>query len=213
MSPARIATVAIWSLALAAPVFAQDEPPLPEGNAYVRSVISVGRPQDAAIDDYSYDLEESKEMLDGDGNATSRETRRYEVYFVKTRPVRRLVSRNGIPLSTREQAEVDRKAEAQAKAIAGGTTVSEQPGIRLTMLLDSFDFKTAGPRGARWAQDAPRRLRTAEERAAEGFSGPGRERGDADNDAGGCTSTRRIAVWPCSRPGTNPARKRVSPPA
>ena len=144
MSRVRIASVAVWSLALALPATAQEERPLPEGNAYVRSVIGGARPQDALINDYSYDVEESRERLDGEGRTTSRETRRYEVYFVKTRPVRRLVSKNGAPLRTTEQAEVDRRAEAQARAIAEGRTVSEQPGLRLSTLLDSFDFKTVG---------------------------------------------------------------------
>ncbi len=142
MSPARIASVAVWSMAFAAFALAQDEAPLPEGNAYVRSVIGGARPQDALINDYSYDVEESREHLDTNGNTTSRETRRYEVYFVKTRPVRRLVSRNGVPLGASEQAGVDRKAEALAKAIVEGRTVSEQPGLRLSSLLDSFEFKT-----------------------------------------------------------------------
>lgn len=144
MSPARIAKTAVWTLVLSARVLAQEVAPLPEGNAYVRGVLGGARPQDAAINDYSYDLEETRENLDKDGNATSRETRSYEVYFVQTRPVRRLVSKNGIALGAKEQAEVDRKAEALAKAIAAGRTVSEQPGIRLSTLVDSFEFKTAG---------------------------------------------------------------------
>lgn len=123
---------------------AQEGDPLPEGNAYLRGVIGNSRAQDAAINDYSYDLEETREQLDGNRKTTSRESRRYEVYFVRTRPVRRLVSRNEVPLSPREQAEVDRKAEAQAEAISQGRTVSEQPGIRLAALLDSFEFKTVG---------------------------------------------------------------------
>lgn len=118
--------------------------PLPEGNAYVRSVLGNARPQDTAINDYSYDLEETRENLDKNGKATSRETRRYEVYFVQTRPVRRLVARNGLALSAREQREVDRKADALAKAIGEGRTVNEQPGIRLSLLMDSFEFKTVG---------------------------------------------------------------------
>ena len=148
MSPARIALAAVFPVIIAAAAPAQDEAPLPEGNAYVRSVIGGARPQDAFINDYSYDVEESREHLDKDGNAASRETRRYEVYFVKTRPVRRLVSRNGVPLDAVEQADVDRKAEAQAKAIAEGRTVSEQPGLRLAALLDSFEFKAVA-RGER----------------------------------------------------------------
>lgn len=141
MSLSRIAIVAVWSLALPVLAPALDEP-LPEGNAYVRSVIGGARPQDRLIDDYAYDVEETREHLDKNGRVTSKETRAYEVYFVKTRPVRRLVSRNGVPLGASEQTEIDRKAEAQAKAIAEGRTVSEQPGLRLSRLLDSFEFKT-----------------------------------------------------------------------
>jgi hypothetical protein len=83
-----------------------------------------------------------KEELDGRGVATSREILAYEVYFVRTRSVRRLVARNGVPLDAKEQAEVDRRAEEKARAIAAGRTVSERPGIRLSSLVDSFDFKT-----------------------------------------------------------------------
>mgnify|MGYP000216634901 CR=1 FL=1 len=129
---------------LAPHAVAQEEDAWPEGNAYVRSVLRNPRPQDAAINDYSYDMDEVRENLDKNGNAISREARRYEVYFVQTRPVRRLVARNGRALSAREQSEVDRKAEALAKAIGEGRTVSEQPGIRLSLLLESFDFKTVG---------------------------------------------------------------------
>lgn len=139
-APAR----ALLLVSLASAVGAQEELALPEGNAYVRSVLGNSRPQDAAINDYSYDIEETRENLDKNGKATSRDTRRYEVYFVQTRPVRRLVARNGLPLSAREQKEVDRKAEALAKAIAEGRTVNEQPGIRLALLMDSFQFKTVG---------------------------------------------------------------------
>jgi hypothetical protein len=140
---ARIAAVAIWLVAHAVPALAQD-PPLPEGNAYIRTVLGGSRPQDAAINDYSYDMEEVKENLDRDGRTSSRESSGYEVYFVKTRPVRRLVSKNGVRLGAKEQAAANRKAETQAKAIAEGRTVSEQAGIRLGTLLDFFVFKTVG---------------------------------------------------------------------
>lgn len=136
--------MALLLLTLASSGAAQDDPPLPEGNAYVRGMLQNPRPQDAAINDYAYDVEEMREKLDKHGLATSRETQRYEVYFVQTRPVRRLVSRNGGPLSAREQKEVDRKTESLAKAIFEGRTANEQPEIRLKVLLESFDFKTAG---------------------------------------------------------------------
>ena len=130
-------------LSLASAVAGQEtSPPLPEGNEYVRSILRNPRAQDTAINDYSYDLEEIREDLDKKGRTTERRTQRSQVYFVQKRPVRRLVSKNGVPLSAREQAEVDRKAEEQAKAIAEGRTVSEQPGIRLSLMLDSFEFET-----------------------------------------------------------------------
>ena len=143
MSGTRTFAPGFFLLACSALAGAQ-EPSLPEGNAYVRSVLSGGRPQDAAINDYSYDVEETRERLDGAGKATSRESKKYEVYFVHARPVRRLVSRNGVALGQKEQAEVDAKAASLAKAIAEGRTVSELPGVRLGSLLDSFDFKTVG---------------------------------------------------------------------
>ena len=141
-APVRALFLGLSLLSTVAPATAQDETALPEGNAYVRSVLRNPRPQDTAINDYAYDLEELRENLDRNGRATSRESKKYEVYFVQTRPVRRLVARNGLALSPREQKEVDRKAEALAVAIAEGRTANEQPGIRLSALLDAFEFKT-----------------------------------------------------------------------
>lgn len=125
---------------------AQEASPLPDGNAYVRSAISGTRVQDAAINDFSYDLEETRERLDGSGKVKSRHVRRYEVYFVETRPVKRLVTLDGAPLGRKEQAAEDLKAQTRAKAIVEGRTLSEQPGvrIRLSSLAESVDFKTVG---------------------------------------------------------------------
>lgn len=146
--------VQVFALWLLAPLSgaAQEGHPLPEGNAYVRSVLRDALPQDTAINDYAYDVLESRETLNRDGSVRSRETRRFEVYFVKTRPVRRLVAKNGTPLGPREQNDEDRRAEAQARAIAEGRTVSERPGIRLGSLLDRFDFGVAS-REAREGRD------------------------------------------------------------
>jgi len=85
---------------------------------------------------------EMKEDLNSRGVVTSRELLAYEVYFVEGRPVRRLVARDGVPLPPREQMEVDREAERKARAITEGRTVSEQAGLRLSSLVDSFDFET-----------------------------------------------------------------------
>ena len=42
---------------------AQEASALPDGNAYVRSVLRDASPQDAAINDYAYDVLESRETL------------------------------------------------------------------------------------------------------------------------------------------------------
>jgi hypothetical protein len=139
---AGVLPLCVLTTLFAAGAAAQENAALPEGNAYVRGMLGAPRSQDGAINDYTYDLEETRENLDKDGRLTSHDTRRYEVYFVQTRPVKRLVSKNGIPLSPKEQAEINRKAETQARAISEGRTVNEQPGIRLSAMLDSFEFKT-----------------------------------------------------------------------
>ncbi len=142
MSRVRIVITAAWSLVLSTGAFAQPGPPLPEGSAYVRSLVKEQRAQDDAISAYSYDLEETRENLNDKGEATSKGTRRYQVYFVRTRPIRRLVARDGAALSAKEQASVDRKAAQLADDIRAGKTVSERTGLRLAQLFESCDFKT-----------------------------------------------------------------------
>lgn len=121
---------------------AWQEDPLPEGNAYVRSLLSEQRQQDDAISDYTYDLEEVRENLDKHGLATSKTSLRYEVFYVKKRQIRRLVARNGQPLSAKEQASVDHQTAERARAIREGLVVTERAGVRLSRLFPSFDFQT-----------------------------------------------------------------------
>jgi len=145
--PSGLSTLLTISGVLSCGTAVSQEPaaPLPQGNAYVAGVLEDGpRSQDAAINDYSYDVAEMREDLDRKGIVTSREILAYQVYFVDTRPVRRLVSRDRVPLSPKEQAEVDREAREKARAIALGRTVREQAGIRLSRLVDSFEFETVG---------------------------------------------------------------------
>ncbi len=144
MRATRLAGIAISGLVLSANGASQENPPLPEGNAYVRSLLSEQRQQDDAINAFTYDVEEAREKLNNQGVVTSKTTLKYQVYFVKSRQVRRLISRNGVPLSPKEQASVDRKAEERARDIREGKVVTEQIGVRLSSLFESFDFKTVG---------------------------------------------------------------------
>ena len=71
-------------------------------------------------------------------------SRTYEVFFVRARPVRRLVAEDGRPLSAERQRKVDREAREKAEAISGGSAVTEQPGVRLSAILDRYDFRALG---------------------------------------------------------------------
>jgi hypothetical protein len=129
-------------LALQAP--AAGPSPLPDGNAYVRSLIGKHRVREQQLNDYTYDIERVKEELDGQGRVKERKSRRYEVFFVRGKPVRRLVAKDGRALSSREQEDEDRHAREKAEAIASGQVASEMPNERLSAILQRYDFRTVG---------------------------------------------------------------------
>jgi hypothetical protein len=115
--------------------------PLPEGNAYVRSLVEKQRQREEVLDQYTYDLTSVREDLDDAGRVKERETRRYETFFVKGRPVRRLVEEDGRPLSAARQQREDREAREMAEAVRSGRAVTEQPRVRLSAVLDRYDFR------------------------------------------------------------------------
>ena len=117
------------------------EAPLPEGNAYVRSLVEKQRHREEVLDQYTYDLAAVREDLDEAGHVKERETRRYEIFFVKGRPVRRLVEEDGRPLSAARQQREDREAREMAEAVRSGQAVTEQPRVRLSAILDRYDFR------------------------------------------------------------------------
>ena len=115
--------------------------PLPEGNAYVRGLVDKERHREEVLDQYTYDLASVREDLDEAGRVKERETRRYEIFFVKGRPVRRLVEEDGRPLSAARQQREDREAREMAEAVRSGRAVTEQPRMRLSAILDRYDFR------------------------------------------------------------------------
>lgn len=130
--------------ALLAALALQDAPPLPAGDAYVQSLVERHRHREDALDDYTYDVLESEEKLDGAGRVTGRHTRGFEVFYVKGRPVRRLVAEDDRPLPPDRRAREDRKAREKAEAISRGTVVTEQVGMRLSAILARYSFRTVG---------------------------------------------------------------------
>lgn len=132
------------ALAAALLLLRAEEPPLPDGNAYVRGLVDKQRHREEVLDLYTYDVLEVRDELDAQGTIRESRARRYETFFVLGRPVRRLVEEDGRPLSPAKQAREDRKAREMAEAVRAGRAVSERPGVRLSAILDRYDFKAVG---------------------------------------------------------------------
>jgi hypothetical protein len=135
MSPLGVLTLAA---ACAAP------PPPVDPNTYLRHLVGRQRQQEEALSRYTYDVTEAREELDGQGRVVRRRERSYEVFHVKGRPVRRLVARDGQPLPPEERAARDRKAREMAQAIREGRVAAEQPGVRISRILERYDFRAGG---------------------------------------------------------------------
>ena len=118
--------------------------PLPEGNAFVRGLVGAQRQREEAVSLYTYDVTEVRDELDRDGRARRRETRAYEVFHVKGRPVRRLVAKDGRPLEGKEREKEERRVGDLATAQRTGKAASEQPGLRLSRILERYDFSAVG---------------------------------------------------------------------
>jgi hypothetical protein len=73
--------------------------------------------------DYTYQETEVERDLDSSGKVTSTQSRTFDVLILYGRPFRKLVAKNGGPLSSREQAEQDAKLQ---KAIDQRKKESEQ---------------------------------------------------------------------------------------
>jgi hypothetical protein len=106
--------------------------PLPEGDAYVRGLLSSERRREEALSRYTYDVSELREELDRAGRVRNRRTRDFEVFVVLGRPVRRLVARDGRALTGRELEKQERHARELAQALAAGKAAREQPRVRLS---------------------------------------------------------------------------------
>ena len=142
MSTPAAALLIVSSLLSAAAAAADD--PLPEGNAYVRGLADRQRQRAEVLDTYTYDTLAVQEDLDGKGKVTRRRTRAYETFFVGGRPVRRQVAEDNRPLDEKQQARADRDVEDKTEAIRKGQAAEEKPGARLLVILERFDFRTAG---------------------------------------------------------------------
>jgi hypothetical protein len=117
---------------------------LPEGNAFVRGLAPAQRQREEVLSLYTYDVTEVREDLDRSGRVRKRETRAYEVFLVKGRPVRRLVARDGRPLPPGEREKEERRVRELAQDLRSGGAARELPGVRLSRILERYDFVAKG---------------------------------------------------------------------
>ena len=115
---------------------------LPEGNAFVRGLVGAQKRNEEALNRYTYDLLDVREELDDKGRVKKRHSRLQEVFYVKGRQVGRLVSENDMPLPPAKQAKEDKKVSEKVKSILEDKTVTEKPGVRLSQVLERYDFRS-----------------------------------------------------------------------
>jgi hypothetical protein len=130
--------------ALAAATTCAAAPPVADADAYVRHLVGGQRRQEEALSRYTYDVREMREDVDGHGRVVRRRERVYEVFHVRGRPVRRLITRDGRPLPPADRAANDRRAQELAQRIREGRVASEQPGVRISRILERYDFRNVG---------------------------------------------------------------------
>jgi hypothetical protein len=123
---------------------AVEAPPLPEGNAYVRALVSRQRSREEALNRYTYDVEEIEEDLDGKGLVRKTETRRYEVFHVKGRPIRKQVALNGRLLEGAAAQKEERRVKEKVDDVLDDRTARELPEVRLSQVLARYDFQAVG---------------------------------------------------------------------
>lgn len=134
--------VVLLALGVAAAPAAQDlSAPLPEARALLDGLPERQRAFEAAINDYTYDLETVTEKLNKKGAVVSRTSLQYEVFFVKGKRVRRQVGEDGQPLSAERQAKVDREVEKHVQNVLKGKARPRETS-ELSEILERYDFRS-----------------------------------------------------------------------
>lgn len=131
-------TALVWSL------LAAEQAPLPEGNAYVRGLVPKQQRREDALNRYTYDVEQLLEERDEKGAVTSRKVRSYEVFYVKGRPVWKLVAEDGRLLTRGEREAEERRVRQEVDDTLKGRAARDDPRLRLSAILERYDFQTVG---------------------------------------------------------------------
>jgi hypothetical protein len=118
--------------------------PLPEGNAYVRGLVARQKEREEALNRYTYDVEQLSEEMDGHGAVTSRKVQRFEVFYVKGRPLSKLVEEDGRALSPGQRADEEKRVREKVDHLASDRVPFRDTTVRLSAILERYDFRTVG---------------------------------------------------------------------
>ena len=106
------------AVALGEPVFAQEaSAPLPDVPTLIEQVRAHQQQMESVQENYTFHETDLTRELNKDGTVKKTETEEYEIFFVNTHPVRRLIRKNGKDLDADQQKkEQDRVAKEVEKA-------------------------------------------------------------------------------------------------
>lgn len=125
----------------------EDARPLPDANELVRSLVERQRSFEEAIDSYTYDVVTTEQELDGQDRVKKTHVRRYQVFFVKGQPVRKLVEEDGRPLPPEKARKEEKHAleeAGKARREGGSPKEREAAEVRISEVLARFDFTALG---------------------------------------------------------------------
>jgi hypothetical protein len=104
--------------------------PLPDIEALMREVGQNEERIDEILDKYTYTESIIRREIDNRGQATEKESNTYELTFYKGNRIRRLIARNGRPLSAADEADETRKVEKRISEIEKRVAEKERKAIR-----------------------------------------------------------------------------------
>jgi hypothetical protein len=138
-----LAVLSLWLAAAAPPADLPGARDLPQARTLLDGIAARQRQFEDALNDYTYDMEMVTEKLDKKGAVTSRQTKRYEVFWVKKKRVRRLVAEDGRPLSAERQAKVDADVRQYVDEVMKGKVRPPQTSddFEISQVLGRYEFR------------------------------------------------------------------------
>jgi hypothetical protein len=155
---------------------------IPDAATMLREVSTHQRELDAIRDNYTFHRLRRTEEVDASGRVTKTETVELEIFSVNGRPIRRILKRNGVPLSEHEQKAQDANVRKAVEAAIKQPPASGPSPARATLVSDILAMsKISNPRRLdlngrstltyEFKGDPGARAKTMEQNAARKLSG------------------------------------------